>query len=214
MFVIVSRSPASSNFTVSSKERSSIPYLVRLGWAGDTSAVASSIDRYCMPDQTGGLLYVELPVTGMFNAETAGLGVVFGQQHLRIGSDRDPRRAALLEALVRAGLCTASEKAALLKWPGKELVPLTEQRPGSPDAAWVHCWHDIKIVHSQASTDGESLSRLAAQTRSRRTVGQRELAHAALLALVVDTQNSSFPRTRTRVCALGLNLLACGRATA
>ena len=145
--VKVSRSPAELELHGLIPREELVPYLVQLGWAGDSSAVSSSIDRYCMPDQTGGLLSVDLPITGMFNAETAGLGVVFGQHHLRIGSDRDPRRAALLEALVRAGLCTASERAALLKWPGKELVPLPEQRPGGPDAAWVRCWHDIKIVH-------------------------------------------------------------------
>ena len=110
-----------------------LAYLAEVGWAGDRAAIGNLLARLCPPARTGGSLYVDLPLTDMGAPDAAGLGLAFGQQHLRVASEHDHARRALLEALIEDGLCTVAQREALCAWPGRE-GPLER-------------WMDVKIVH-------------------------------------------------------------------
>jgi hypothetical protein len=137
--VMAARSPLELKLYGAFPTATVLPYLAQVGWAGDRAAVADLLAIYCPDARTAGMVYVDLPVTGMLTSETAGLGVVFSQQQLRTGNDPDPGRRALLDQMVIRGLCSPDEREALARWPG--------QREGGPDAFRLDRWLDIKLAH-------------------------------------------------------------------
>jgi hypothetical protein len=141
--VMAARAPVELKLYGTFRRDALLPYLAAVGWAGDPNAVMAIVDRYCPPERTADLLYVDLPVTGMHDRESAGLGIVFSQQHLRISREREPGRGALLHSLRDAALCTPHESVALAAWPGRDGWP---HAAGRRDAR-VERWLDIKIAY-------------------------------------------------------------------
>ncbi len=115
-----------------------VPYLKEVGWAGDPGAIARLLERTCPPERTGGMVYVDLPVTGMLEPGSAGLGIVFAQQQLSLARERDPSRRALLEQMVAEGLCAAAERDVLLGWPARAEV----------DGDRIDRWFDLKLAQT------------------------------------------------------------------
>jgi hypothetical protein len=145
--IMAARSPTELKLYGAFPVHAVVPYLRDIGWAGDCQPVADLLDRYCPPERTGDVVYLDLPVTGMCALETAGAGIVFAQQQLRTGRDGDPGRRGLLEALVEDGLCRTEERDALVGWPGRDLRLMPQGGPGEGELAWVDRWFDIKVVH-------------------------------------------------------------------
>jgi hypothetical protein len=137
--VMAARSPLELKLYGAFPRDTVLPYLTQVGWAGDRAAVADLLAIYCSDARTAGMVYLDLPVTGLQAPETAGLGVVFSQQQLRTAVDNDPGRRALLDQMVIRGLCTPGEREALARWPG--------HRERGPDGFRLDRWLDIKLAH-------------------------------------------------------------------
>jgi hypothetical protein len=146
--VMLSRDPVELKLYGVFPQAEVLPYLARIGWAGDRGAVARLIERTCTPERTAGQIYLDLPVTGMFDPAQAGLGIVFGQQHLRLappGPERHPGRTPLLDLLTSDGLCTPAQRSSLIDWSGVDrAVPVVEASAGLVD---VQRWLDIKVAY-------------------------------------------------------------------
>jgi hypothetical protein len=116
-------------------ESSLLGYLKTAGWAGDFELLARVLRRYCPRERTNGMLYVDLPVTGMRDAQRAALGISFSQQHLRLACERDPQWTALLTELCAARVCTRERARAVQAW--------LRSAPGAPGP---RKWLDIKLI--------------------------------------------------------------------
>jgi hypothetical protein len=125
-----------------------LPYLEDIGWRGDARIVSQMLARYCSPERTGGVVYVDLPVTGMLDPSRAGLGIVFPKQHLRFTRDRDVTRSSLLQQLLEDGLCTPGQVGALAVWPGHGAR--TMSTGSGAFSARVERWFDVKVAHRAA----------------------------------------------------------------
>jgi hypothetical protein len=140
--VMAGREPAELKLYGIFPGRTVLGYLAEIGW-GPLPGFEDLLARHCTPERTGGVVYLDLPITGTgLMAPTgprAGLGVVFAQQQLRASAERDPRRTPLLDGLVAEGLCTAEEREALLRWPASQSLDL----PGGH----LDRWFDVKLVH-------------------------------------------------------------------
>jgi hypothetical protein len=123
-----------------------LPYLARVGCAADPAPIARVLERSCPSTRTGDSIYLDLPVTGMLDPRQAGLGLAFGQQHLRISHEQDPSRRALLESLTEDGLCTPAQRDALVAWPGHETGVEAARAVNGEGAIDVQRWLDIKLV--------------------------------------------------------------------
>jgi hypothetical protein len=125
-----------------------LDYLASIGWAGDRSAIADLLARYCPVERTADQIYLDLPVAGIWQRESAGLGVGFGQQHLRNARERDPARQQLLRQLESDGVCTERQRLDLADWPESEepSVEVSGKLRAAGDVA-VQRWLDIKLVH-------------------------------------------------------------------
>jgi hypothetical protein len=106
--VMAARSPLELKLYGAFPTAAVLSYLAQVGWAGDRAAVAELLAIYAPDARTAGMVYLDLPVTGMLAPETAGLGIVFSQQQLRTAQDQDPGRRALLDQMVIRGLCSRS----------------------------------------------------------------------------------------------------------
>jgi hypothetical protein len=124
-----------------------IPYLQDVGWAGDPAPVAELLRRYCPWDRTAGTVYVDLPVTGMYDSATAGLGIVFARQQLRVAHHRDPARKELLDLLVADGLCGPDEREGLVQWPSLDGVIVPLDQASDVTETRVERWFDLKLVY-------------------------------------------------------------------
>jgi hypothetical protein len=143
--VMAARAPMELKLYGTFPVKTVVPFLRDIGWAGDREAVAELLARYCPSERTADVVYLDLPVTGMLTRATAGVGIVFAQQHLRVAGERDPARRELLDVLVADGLCSARERDDLIGWPGHDLhSPMSGA--GAPPMR-VDRWFDIKLAH-------------------------------------------------------------------
>ncbi|WP_257462920.1 hypothetical protein [Archangium lipolyticum] len=113
-------------------------YLREIGWPGSFEALSRLMDEFCSHETIDEMIYFDLAFDERM---TAYAGIVFSQPQLSAASNRDPRRTALLERLVGAGLCTPHKRDALSQWPGTARV----QYPGSVEVARMHRWLDVKV---------------------------------------------------------------------
>lgn len=119
-------------------------YLQDVGWPGTFTTFSRFLHRYHSSVRDGESVYLDLPLAGFDDNRSAGLGVCFSQQQLRRGGQRitgDPFRTSLLEALIRDGMCTSAQVAALKEWmrgPAAGLAPAIDR------------WLDIKLVYHDA----------------------------------------------------------------
>jgi hypothetical protein len=95
-----------------------LPYLQRVGWAGDRSAVERALGQLYPEALLGNELYVDLNLDDFRDPERSTLGLAVAQQHLQRGNDSDPSRRAILEAWRDAGLCEPSKLEEASAWPG------------------------------------------------------------------------------------------------
>lgn len=119
-----------------------LPYLDTIGWTGNFDGVRELLARYCPKTRTGGVVYVDLRVSGLYQPSEATLGISFSQQQLNASEERDTARRALLRALCRGGLCTSSQLEALKRWPTERSSPWTLGREPQLGRRWL----DVKLV--------------------------------------------------------------------
>lgn len=94
-----------------------LPYLARIGWAGDPGAVAAALVDLYPQAKLGDELYLDLNLEDFRDAERVSLGLAVAQQHLRQAAEPDPTRRDILSAWVEAGLCDAQKAAFVEEWP-------------------------------------------------------------------------------------------------
>lgn len=136
--VMLSRTPAAIKLYGVVPRHDLHGYLQRIEWPGCTRTLDALLDGFCLPATIDDTIYFDLALE---DDVTPYLGIVFSQMQLGVGENRDPRRAALLDRLVAAGLCTAEKRDAALAWPGSTRV--VHARSSTP--ARLRRWLDIKL---------------------------------------------------------------------
>lgn len=101
-----------------------LPYLARIGWSGERSAIERALPELYPENLLGDDLYLDLNLDDFRDARRATLGLAVAQQHLLSG-DHDPCRRGILERWMAAGLCDAAKVSRVLAWPAPAgaLVP-------------------------------------------------------------------------------------------
>ena len=94
-----------------------MPYLERIGWAGDRRAILDALERFYPERLLGKTVFIDLNLENFRDPRRASLGLAVAQQHLYLGPDADPARGAILEAWLAGGLCDAAKVARVQEWP-------------------------------------------------------------------------------------------------
>jgi hypothetical protein len=93
-----------------------LPFLARLGWAGDLAALAANVERFYPRDLLGDQSFVDLNLSTFRREVSCSLGLAVAQQHLAGASRGDPGRAELLARWADAGLCWPGQREAIATW--------------------------------------------------------------------------------------------------
>lgn len=120
-----------------------VEYLAEIGWAGPTRDIAALVDRYCPRSRVGGDIYLDLSLDTLTSPGGNRLGFAFTPQHLDHSGEQDPGRKPLLDQWVDAGLCSASQRDTLIRWPARSVVG------DWSGGTWPMCldrWLDLKCV--------------------------------------------------------------------
>lgn len=97
--------------------RELLPYLQRVGWAGDRAAIGAALEGLYPAHLLGDELYLDLNLDDFRDQRRCTLGLAVAQQHLLRGANADPCRAALLEVWRKAELVDAAKVQAVQAWP-------------------------------------------------------------------------------------------------
>ena len=94
-----------------------LPYLERIGWAGDMAAVEVALAKLYPRELLGDELYLDLNLDDFRDPRHSTLGLAVAQQHLLRGGVPDPCRAAVLQAWQEAQLCDPAKLQSVQAWP-------------------------------------------------------------------------------------------------
>jgi hypothetical protein len=81
-----------------------LPYLHKIGWAGDDAAIATLVAEAYGPDLVGDEVFLDLNLHNFRDEASCSIGLAVSQQHVVRGPDRDPLRTRILERWVSLGL--------------------------------------------------------------------------------------------------------------
>lgn len=93
-----------------------IPYLERLGWAGNFRSLEFALAELYPANLLGRELYFDLNLENLRNPVRASLGLAVSQQHVLRGPDRDPSRLRVLDAWTNAALCDPQKVKDVRAW--------------------------------------------------------------------------------------------------
>jgi hypothetical protein len=94
-----------------------LPFLERVGWAGDRKQVTSALARLYPAEVLGDELYLDLNLDDAHDARRCTLGLAVAQQHLSRGRADDRARSRILSGWLAAGLCDAERVSSVQRWP-------------------------------------------------------------------------------------------------
>jgi len=95
-----------------------LPFLARVGWAGDVVAIAAGLDELYPTAILGPELYLDLNLDDFRDPERCSLGLAVAQQHLLHATNADPTRRDILSVWLARGLCDPQKALMTQAWPG------------------------------------------------------------------------------------------------
>jgi hypothetical protein len=136
-----------------------LDYLMRIGWAGDRSAIERALEQLYPAELLGDQLFVDLNLNDFRDRARCTLGLAISQQHLRFGVDPDPTRARVLQAWMTAGLCDPGKAESARAWPAS--ASRMPPRPFERETRFL----DLKLIWTAGS--GFAAKAYAGQQRFR-----------------------------------------------
>jgi hypothetical protein len=93
-----------------------LPYLQRIGWAGDALAIEAIMKDVYAPSLVGDQVFVDLNLDTLRDPQRCTLGLAVAQQHLAWVPCSEPDRRGILQRWLGAGLCTAKQATDVSSW--------------------------------------------------------------------------------------------------